>query len=99
MGTDKLAPPIARPTTLRPTIMPATDEVMACHDAPAMNKMSAMRMAFLRPMRSANRPVAGLAMRAKKLVQEAIKLMSRMVRGWPRSSPMETSVEEMTPVL
>ena len=99
IGTSRLAPPTARPTTLRPTIIPATDEVMACHKAPPMNKMSATKTTRFRPIRSANTPAAGLATRAPKLVQEAMKLISRIVRECPRSLPMETKVEEITPVL
>ena len=41
----------------------------------------------------------GLAIRAPRLVQEVMRPMSRVVRGWPRSEPMETRVDDMTPVL
>lgn len=42
----------------------------------------------------------GLATSANKLVQEVIRLSSRVVKGrFERSVPIVTSVEEMTPVL
>lgn len=41
----------------------------------------------------------GLAIRAPRLVQEVMRPMSRVVRGWPRSEPTETRVDDMTPVL
>ena len=44
-------------------------------------------------------PVTGLAIRAPRLVQEVMRPMSSVVRGWPRSEPMETRVDDMTPVL
>ena len=44
-------------------------------------------------------PVTGLAIRPPRLVQEVMRPMSSVVRGWPRSEPMETRVDDMTPVL
>ena len=44
-------------------------------------------------------PVTGLAIRAPRLVQEVMRPISRVVRGWPRSEPMETRVDDITPVL
>jgi hypothetical protein len=49
---------------------------------------------------SARRPEAGLASSAKRAVAEVRRDLSRVVRGWEdRSVPMETRVEEITPVL
>ena len=99
-GATRLAPPIASPTILLPTIMPRTDKVMACHAAPSTNNTSAATMAFFLPHLSAARPARGLAIRAKRLVQDVIKLLSSVLNGrWDRSSPTETRVEDMTPVL
>lgn len=65
-----------------------------------VNRVSAMIMIHFRPSLSARMPVTGLATRAKKLVLEVMRLLSRVVKGrWERSEPMETRVEEITPVL
>ena len=53
----------------------------------------------LRPNLSAKIPVMGLAIKAPRLVQDVMRLLSSVVRGCPRSVPMETRVEDMTPVL
>jgi hypothetical protein len=45
-------------------------------------------------------PASGLAMRAKRLVHDVIKLLSTVVRGrFERSESIDTSVDDMTPVL
>src|SRR5436853_7572116 len=41
-GTIKAAPPIANPTALRPSIIPHTVVVTACHDGPKVQRTSAM---------------------------------------------------------
>ena len=64
-----------------------------------MNSTSATRIITFRPYLSARMPVTGLAISAPRLVQEVMRPMSRVVSGWPRSEPMETRVDEMTPVL
>jgi len=65
-----------------------------------MNSRSANRITGLRPQVSARRPEAGLASSANRAVAEVRRDLSRVVRGWEdRSVPMETRVEEMTPVL
>lgn len=57
-------------------------------------------MTVLRPYASARTPVSGEASSAKKDVQDVIRLLSRVVRGRDeRSVPIETRVEDMTPVL
>jgi hypothetical protein len=57
-------------------------------------------MTLRRPKESARIPVRGDATRAKKDVQDVIRDLSSVVRGWEeRSEPTETKVEEMTPVL
>lgn len=38
-------------------------------------------------------------MRAKRLVQEVMRLLSSVVSGRDKSGPIDTRVEEMTPVL
>lgn len=98
-GTTKLAPPMARPTILLPAIIPDTLVVIACHSAPMTNKTSATTTTLFRPRLSARIPATGLATSAKRLVQEVMRLLSRVVNGRERSAPMETRVEEMTPVL
>lgn len=98
-GTTKLAPPIARPITLRPAIMPVTVVVQACHKAPKAKSTSAIKTTFLRPSLSANSPAAGLAMSANKLVDEVIRLLSSVDNGLERSLLIDTRVEEITPVL
>lgn len=99
-GTTRLAPPIANPTMLLPNIMDHTLLVKACHSAPTVNSTSAMRMIFFRPSLSARTPDIGLAMSANRLVQDVMRLLSRVVSSlWERSVPMETRVEDMTPVL
>ena len=99
-GATRLALPTAKPTMLLPTIMPRTDNVKACHSAPTTKRASAARMAFFLPHLSAATPASGLAIRAKRLVQEVMRLLSNVLRGrFERSSPTETRVEDMTPVL
>lgn len=99
-GVTRLAPPTAKPTALRPAIIPHTLPVTACHNAPTAKRASATRITFLRPSLSARTPARGLAIRANRLVQDVIRLLSRVVRGrLERSEPIETSVEEITPVL
>lgn len=98
-GTTRLAPPTARPTMLLPNIIPGTLLVKACHNAPTVNSISATRTTYFRPRRSASTLAKGLAIRAKRLVEEVIKLLSRVDSGWERSGPIETRVEEITPVL
>ena len=99
-GATRLAPPIASPTILLPTIIPRTDDVTACHAAPSTNKASAATIAFFLPHLSAARPARGLAIRAKRLVQDVMRLLSTVLKGrWERSSPTETRVEDITPVL
>lgn len=100
IGTTRLAAPIASPTMLLPAIIPHTDPVTACHSAPAVKRTSAIRIIFCRPSLSARIPARGLAIRAKRLVQDVISDLSSVVRGrLDRSLPMETRVEDMTPVL
>lgn len=98
-GTNRLAPPIASPTMLLPTIMLGTLAAKACHNAPTMNKMSATSMTLFRPSLSAKIPAMGLAIRAERLVEEVIRLLSSVVSERERSGPIETRVDEMTPVL
>lgn len=99
-GTTRLAPPTAKPTILRPAIIPHTLVVKACHTAPTTNSASATRMTFFRPSLSAKTLATGLARSAKRLVELVIKLLSSVFRGRrERSEPMDTSVEEITPVL
>lgn len=65
-----------------------------------MKRISAARIMTLRPSLSASMPVSGEAMSAKKDVHEVMRLLSSVVRGREeRSEPMETRVEDMTPVL
>jgi len=99
-GTTKLALPTARPMTERPRIMPHTLEERDCHRAPTMKRASATRMTRLRPSPSAMSPEIGLARSAKREVADVMKDLSRVVRARSeRSEPMETRVEDMTPVL
>lgn len=99
-GTTRLAAPTARPTILLPSIMVQTLAAKDCSNAPIINRASAITIIHLRPSLSARMPASGLARRAKKLVQEVIRLLSRVVRErWERSKPMETKVDEITPVL
>lgn len=99
-GVTKLAPPIASPTMLRPAIIPHTVFVTACNSAPRAKRTSATRITFLRPSLSASAPATGLATRANKLVQDVIRLLSRVDRvRFERSEPIDTRVDEMTPVL
>jgi hypothetical protein len=57
-------------------------------------------MTLLRPSVSARMPVSGDATRAKKEVHDVTRLLSKVVRGREeRSEPMDTRVEDMTPVL
>ncbi len=80
--------------------MPATVVVRACQRAPRTNKTSATRITLFRPSLSASILATGLARRAQRLVQLVIKLLSSVPRGrWERSEPMQTRVEDMTPVL
>lgn len=99
-GVTKLALPTARPTTLRPPIIPHTDVANACHSAPTRNSTSAISITFFRPSASAKRPLGRLANRAKSEVEEVIRDLSNVVRGREESDvPTDTRVEEMTPVL
>lgn len=71
----------------------------ACIIAPKIKRMSARRITRFRPRRSARTPAIGLEIRAKKLVEEVIRLLSRVLSGLEeRSEPIDTSVEEITPV-
>lgn len=56
-------------------------------------------MTFFRPNLSASTLAIGLANKANRLVQDVIRLLSRVVSGWERSVPIDTRVDEMTPVL
>jgi hypothetical protein len=68
--------------------------------APMMKSRSAPRITFLRPSVSARTPVTGEARSAKNDVHDVMRLLSRVVRGREeRSEPMETRVEDITPVL
>lgn len=99
-GETRLAAPTAKPTALRPNIIPSTDPVSACHNAPRAKRPSAIRITFFRPNLSARTPANGLATNANKLVQDVMRLLSRVVRGrLDRSEPIDTRVEEITPVL
>ena len=85
---------------LRPTIIPHTDDVYAWTRAPSTKSTSAAKMTGLRPRASARSPVSGEARRAKKEVHDVMRLLSSVVRGREeRSEPIETRVEDMTPVL
>lgn len=64
-----------------------------------VNRTSATRMTYFRPSRSANIPARGLAIKANRLVEDVIRLLSRVESGRERSDLMDTKVEEMTPVL
>lgn len=98
-GTTRLAPPTARPTMLLPMIIPATLPVTACHKAPTAKSTSATKMTDFLPRRSASTLASGLAIRAKRLVEDVIKLLSRVDIGRDRSEPMDTRVADITPVL
>ena len=98
-GTTKLAAPMANPTKLLPTIMPATVVANACHNAPRINRTSATRIIHHRPNLSAKMPAIRLATKAAKLVHEVMRLLSRVVSGCVRSVSTETRVEDITPVL
>lgn len=98
-GTTKLALPTARPTILLPPIIPHTLVAIACHRAPMMKRTSATTITPFRPSLSARMPARGLAMRANRLVHEVMRLLSRFVNGRERSGPIDTRVEEITPVL
>lgn len=98
-GTTKLAAPTARPTILLPPIIPHTLVVTACQRAPVTKRTSAVARTLFRPSLSAEMPARGLATRAKRLVQEVIRLLSRVESGRDKSGPIDTRVEEMTPVL
>lgn len=99
-GTTKDALPTAAPTTLLPAIIPHTLLVHACHSAPTTKSTSAARITVLRPSASASTPVSGEASSAKNDVADVTSDLSSVVRGRPeRSEPMETRVEDMTPVL
>ena len=68
--------------------------------APRINKPSATRITLFLPSLSARTLATRLAMRAKRLVELVIRLLSSVSRGrYERSEPMETRVEDMTPVL
>lgn len=59
-----------------------------------------MRMMDFRPRVSARTPVTGETSSAKKDVADVMSDLSRVVSGRvDRSEPMETRVEDMTPVL
>jgi hypothetical protein len=99
-GVTALALPTARPTILRPRIMPQIWFVKAWTKAPRANNASAPSITFRRPNLSASTPVQGLAINANRLVHDVIRLLSRVVKGrLERSVPTVTKVEEMTPVL
>jgi hypothetical protein len=100
MGTTKLALPTAAPTILLPAIMPGTVFENACISAPTTNNTSARKMIPLRPNASARTPVTGDASSAKNDVDDVIRLLSSVesVRC-DKSELIETSVEEITPVL
>lgn len=99
-GTIRLAAPMASPTMLRPTMIPQRLFVRACHNAAPMKRTSAAKMTFFLPILSARMPVIGLAMSAKRGVEDVIKLLFHAVNSCPeRSEWIETRVEEMTPVL
>jgi hypothetical protein len=99
-GTTKDALPTAKPTMERPMIIPQTPVVQACHEAPSIKRTSAPRTTVLRPRESARMPESGEASRAKREVQDVIRDLSSVVSGREeRSEPMETSVEDITPVL
>lgn len=99
-GVTALALPTARPTILRPRIIPQTWLVEAWTKAPRANKASAPSITFRRPSLSASTPVKGLAINANRLVHDVIRLLSSVVNGrFERSVPTVTKVEEMTPVL
>src|SRR5271170_5225892 len=90
-GTIGLAPPIARPTKPRPSIISHTELATACHNAPAVNNTSANSMTILRPNLSAKTPEIGLAIKAKRLVADVMRLLSKVVSSREeRSVPMET---------
>ena len=59
-----------------------------------------MTITHLLPNLSAKEPATGLATRAKRLVQDVTRLLSSVERGrFERSEPIDTSVEDITPVL
>lgn len=59
-----------------------------------------MMMTDLRPRESARMPVSGEAISAKKDVADVMRDLSSVVSGLDeRSEPMDTRVEEITPVL
>ncbi len=64
-----------------------------------VNSISANRITCFRPSLSASTPASGLAISAKRLVEDVIKLLSSVDSGWDRSEPMDTRVDDITPVL
>lgn len=99
-GVTKLVPPIAKPTMPRPATIPHTVFVTACNNAPRTKRTSATRITLRRPSLSASTPATGLAIRANKLVEDVMMLLSKVVRGrLERSEPIDTRVDDMTPVL
>jgi hypothetical protein len=67
-----------------------------------MKRTSARRIHVRLPSTSASQPAVGEARRAKKEVADVMRDMWRVVKGTlllERSVPIETRVEEMTPVL
>ena len=68
-----------KPTMLLPTTMSDTGVMTDLHKAPVMKRTSAINKIGLRPILSANSAARGLAIRALRLLQEVIKLLSRVV--------------------
>lgn len=60
--------------------------------------MSASRTTRFRPSVSARMPEMGEMRRAKRAVEDVIRDLSRVERGWPREDFIETRVADMTPV-
>jgi hypothetical protein len=64
-----------------------------------MNRTAGTKITHLRPYLSAKSPVVGAERSAKREVMAVTRALSGVVRGrLERSEPMETRVEEMTPV-
>jgi hypothetical protein len=96
----KLALPTANPTTLLPRIMSATVDERAWIRAPRMKRRDARRIMGRRPRASLRRPEGADARSAKSEVEDVMRDLETVVRGAEeRSLPMETRVEEITPVL
>lgn len=87
------------PTTARPSTMAATVSLTAWMAEPTAKSASAMSTTRRRPSRSASTDEKGDTSSASSDVTDVMTLLSSAVSSRPESAvPIETSVEEMTPV-